>query len=385
MPRTSLITIYRCHMNAAIMLLLSFIAGSAGAQKFSTVISLRSGSESVSSVNMNIFPPGKGGNKAVVNINDRLETGTKMIVPGNVVVVLRSTGGTQVIKSIGGKPFEYTVEFTAQGENHTVKGLGAQIENTVKKTVGYNYRNSNEKGTTAASKGTVFTFTDFSNKDDEKASISTTEGVITIIDKVPCSLNGQLIKNSRKGGVATKAVSRTQQAGDETFTSSDEPIDYTSLDWAVDYINKEIEDQDTDPEDIADDLMCLGDLYMNMEKPAEAIQPYDRAAKYYLGEYGDDDLSTLEARLSLAEANIEAENDEKGMTIAEESIAILEEILDIDLDDLDFSKQDNDAEAIDFICSEITDIYDLLGWAYSIKGDDATSEEYYSKAEAGCE
>ena len=385
MKHKPIITVRRYNLHAAILLLLLFIVGVAGAQKTSTIISLWENGKSVSSVNMNIFPPGKGGNKTVANINDRLETGTKLIIPANVIVMLESQGGTQVVKSTKGKPIEYTVEFTTQGENHTVKGLGAQIQNTVKKTVGYNYRNTNEKGTTAASKGTVFTFTDFSTGDDEKASIITTEGTIIIIDKVPCTLNGEPIKSSRKGGEVTKSVSKTQTAGDAAFTSSDAPVNYESLDMAVDYINNEIKNKDIDPEDIADDLMCLGDLYMDADKPVEAVEPYSMAADYYLDEYGDDDLSTLEAQLSLADAYIVAKDDAKGMAITEKSINILKEILDIDLDDLNFSKQNNDAEAEDFICSEITDLYNFLGWAYDIKGDQATSEEYYKKEEAGCE
>jgi len=39
------------------------------------------------------------------------------------------------------------------------------------------------------------------------------------------------------------------------------------LDDAVSYINDEINGGETDPEDIADDLMCLGDLYMDMKQP----------------------------------------------------------------------------------------------------------------------
>ncbi len=381
----SLVISYRCKLHAAIILLFLFIAGSAGAQKFSTITGLSLNGKPASSVNMNIFPPGKGGNKTVANINDRLENGTKIIIPGDVMVALKSPGGTQVIKSTQGKPVEYTVQFTENGENHTVKGLGAQIQNTVKKTVGYSYRNTNEKGTTAASKGTEFTYTDLSAGNDEKASITTTEGTITIIDEVPCTLNGEPMKSKRKGAEATKSVSKVQQAGDEAFTSSDEPLNYTSLDLAVDYINKEIENEDTDPEDIADDLMCLGDLYMHMEQPAEAIEPYSKAAEYYMDEYGDDDLSTLEARLSLAEAYIEAEDDAKGTKILEESINILEDIVEIDLDDLGFATQDDDAGAIEFICSELADLYNFLGWAYDIKGDEAQSEDYYNKAETGCE
>ncbi len=378
------VTICRYYHNVAIVLLFSFIAASANAQKFATITGLTLNNTPVNSINMNIFPPGKGGNKTVARINDRLESGTRVIIPPHALITLQSPGGSQVVKSTQANTIEYTVEFTAQGENHSVKGFGAQIDNNVKKILGYNYRNTNEKGTTAASKGTMFTFTDLSIDKNEKAAITTTEGTINIIDKIPCTINGEPVKNSRKGGVTTKSVSRTQSAGDDEFVSTDKPWNVSDVEAAIDIIMNEINSKDIDPEDIADDLMCLGDLYMDNEQAAKAIQPYSRAAEYYLAQYGDDDLSTLEARLSMAQAYAESDNDEKATAISNECIDILNDILDADSDDMDFAKQDNDTDAIYFICDEITDVYDFLGWAYDITGDDAQSEAYYQKSEAGC-
>lgn len=355
------------------------------AQKFSTITALALNGKSATSVDMNIFPPGKGGNKTVAKINDQLQAGTRLVIPANVIVKLQSPGGTQVIKPTQGKSIEYTVEFTAQGENHIVKGLGAQIQNTVKKTVGYNYRNTNEKGTTAASKGTTFTFTDLSEGKNEKATVITTEGTINIIDKVPCTINGEPIKNNRKDGVTTKSIAQTQTAGDNEFISSNTPLDYSDFYRAIEYINGEISNGETEPEDIADDMMCLGDLYMAHEEPQEAINPYSTAADYYNAIYGEDDLSTLEARISLAQAYIEAGDDAQGSAIITASINILEDILDYDIDDLDFAKQNDDTEAAYFLCDEITELYDFLGWAYDIIDDQSQSEEYYNKADAGCE
>ena len=55
------------------------------------------------------------------------------------------------------------------------------------------------------------------------------------------------------------------------------------------------------------------------------------------------------------------------------------------MDDLDFAKQNDDSESVYFLCDEIIEIYDFLGWAYDIKGDQAKSEDYYNKADACCE
>lgn len=385
MKHTYRVINFRRNLCAIIVILFLCTLSTIYAQKFSTITGLALNGKSATSITMNIFLPGKGGNKTLANVNDQLPAGTRMVIPANAIVKLQSPGGTQVVKPTLGKPIEYTVEFTAQGENHVVKGLGAQIENSVKKIAGYNYRNTNEKGTTAASKGTVFIFTDLSDGKDEKATISTTEGTINIIDKVPCTINGKPIKNNRKGGVTTKSVLQTQSAGDNEFISSDEPLDYSSFDRAIGYINGEINSGETEPEDIADDMMCLGDLYMAHNEPQQAINPYGLAADYYKTIYGDDDLSTLEARLSLAQAHMEASNETQGSAIVTESIEILEEILDFDLDDLEFARENDDTEAEAFLCDEIIDLYDFLGWAFDIKGDQAQSDDYYNKAEAGCE
>jgi hypothetical protein len=385
MKHKDLTITFCCKLCVVITILFLFSLNSIYAQKSSVITGLAFNGKSATSVNMNIFPPGKGSNKTVANINDHLLAGTRMIIPPNAIVKLESPGGTQVIKPTQGKPIEYTVDFTAGGENHVVKGLGAQIENTVKKIAGYNYRNTNEKGTTAASKGTIFTFTNISDGKHEKATITTAEGTINIIDKVPCTINGQPVKNDRKGGVTTKSVSQTQNAGDNEFTSSDNPLDYPSLDAAVNYINNEINGGETDPEDVADDLMCLGDLYMDMEQPETAIKPYSKAADNYQEVSGDDDLSTIEARLSLAHAYIEANNDAQGSAIVADCISVLEDNLEPDMDDLDFAKQNNDTQSVYFLCDEITEIYDFLGWAYDIKGDHSKSETYYNKADAACE
>ena len=126
------------------------------AQKASSVIALRLNGKSANSVPCTVLSPGSGGNNKVVNVGDQLKSGTTLIIPLNTIIVLRSTGGQQEVTPANStKPIEYKIEFTVHGENHIVKGLGAQIVNTVNKTLGYNYRNKNEKGTTAASKGTT--------------------------------------------------------------------------------------------------------------------------------------------------------------------------------------------------------------------------------------
>jgi hypothetical protein len=354
----------------------------------SKIIGLRFNNQSVNIAKFTIIPPGKGGNLSEGKVGDQIASGSKLIIPAGTIVLLQSPGGKQKLSSTTGKPMEYTLETTGSGENHSVKGTGASIQNIVTKTVGYNYRVNNGKGTTAAARGTDFTFTDLSDGKEEKATITTNEGTISIIDQVPCTINGAPVKNNRKGGVTTKSVSSTQTAGDNAYTSSDEPLDYATLDAAISYISNEIKRGATDPEDLADDLMCLGTLYMDMENPGEAIKAYNQAAKIYEELYGHDDMVTIEANLYLADALAGTGNSgNKSLSgnMIEDMISLLLENLSFDLEDLDFLKEEDDEEMMELICEDILDTYELLGWAYDLAGNTEQRDEYYELMEKGCE
>ena len=372
-----------------IVILCLFASEHMNAQQVSAVVALRFNNQSTSRAKVNILPPGKGANKTEIAVSDKFGSGTKMIIPIGTVIVLRSPGGTQVVSNINKeKSIEYKVEFSDKGENHIVKGVGAQIENNVKKTLGYSYRNTNERGTTAATKGTEFTFTDLSDGENEKAKIITKEGSIKIIDQVPYYVNGKAIKNDRHGKLTTRSISKTQSAGENIYTSSDEPRENDTYESAINDIKNEIEMEmqngDVDPEDLAGDLMCLGDLYMVVKDPLNAIDAYRKASDYFTELYGEDDLYTIEANLSLAAAYLAAGNAAESKEIINASIKFLEETLEDAEDDLKFVKEDDDAENEDIICEDISEIYGYLGWAYEIAGDDANKEKYYKLADEGC-
>jgi len=350
--------------------------------KTSKVISLGNNGQRVGNANVTVIVPVKGGNRNVLTVNEQLSSGTKLIIPPNTTVMLESPGGRQTIRSTQGKAIEYEIEFTNQGENHKVNGKGAEIKNSVTSMLGYNYRTTNN-GVTAASKGTEFTFTDLSESDKEKASIITTQGSILITDEIPVSVNGQAVNNNRKGSETTISVSRVQSAGDAVFYSSDEAVEYQSYQQAINAIINELKSNNY-PEDRADDLMCLGDLYMENEQPGLAIKYYNEASDIYNNIYGYDDYSTIEARLSLAEALIETNNTDRGSKIVEDCINILNENLEFIQEDIEFLDEDDDEE-IELICDELSEICEYLGWAYDILGDEKTSNEFYEMADEGCE
>ena len=145
---------------------------------------------------------------------------------------------------------------------------------------------------------------------------------------------------------------------------------------------------DADPDELADDLTCLGELLMDDGKPGEAIEPFRKAVSIYQGEYGSEDWSTIEAKLSLAEALVSTDNANQqgeGTTIAANVIKVLENNLSIDQEDLNYVREENDEEAEQIICEDIIDTYGFLGWAYDLAGNENMSNQYYDKMEKGCQ
>ncbi len=351
----------------------------------SSVAGLRFNNQNVTSAKVNVLAPGNGGNKAEIKTGDKFISGTRLIIPANTIVLLQTAGGKQKLESVTKQVMEYTVDITTKGENHTVKGYGASLENTVNKVVGHDYKANNGRGTTAASHGTVFTFTDYTQGGKEQAKIKTDEGTISIIDARPVKING--VEEKKHARTITESVSNSQTAGDAEFTTTDKVIVYDSPEQALAAISKDINRNAVD-EESADDLTALGDIYMEMEQYDKAIQPYRSAYQFYSAVYGLDDLTTLEIQLALADALISTEDENKqseGEQLANHAMTLLEEELGYSQDDLNYVIEENDAVAEELICEDISDIYDLIGYGYDILGDEANSDSYYAKSDKGCE
>ncbi len=352
------------------------------AQQVSKVVSLRYNNKPVETANVDVLPPKEqGANSKSLTKGASLRSGTKLVIPANTLVQLKSPGGTQNIRSSNLKSMEYTVVLTAKGENHIVSGDGASIINKVdpRKFVGYDYRNSNGRGTTAASRATEFTFTDLSSGKNEKASISTNEGTVHITEQRKVTIQGVPVKNNSRGEIG-KSVSTMQSAGSGEFISSDEPFDYRDYLEAINAISNELDSEDED--DQAEDLMCLGKLYIALEEPAKAIAHFKKAYEYFGSEYGEDATETLEAQLSLAEAYNLAGNLKESSRLVEEALQILKEIIEDIEEDIEFVHDDE--EALKLICDDIVEVAELCGWAYDIIGDTEESEEFYEQADKGC-
>lgn len=355
------------------------------AQQYSIVTGLGVNGKTANNAEVVVFNRGKAGTKTVLKLNDTLFSATQMIVPPKVVIKLQSTGGTQVIKSTSGQPIRYTVNFTQEGENHVVNGVGAQIENRVKKTLGYNYRNRNEKGTTAASKGTIFVFTDSSAKDTKKTSFHTSEGKIFILQKAVCTINNQKIENGRNGRPSTKSVVRLQGEGDAGYTVRDTICNYLNIGRALEYLKTAgwFDEFDPDPEEVADNRMCLGDLWMFSKSVPDAIDPYASAVRNYERLYGPGDLLTIEASLALAQAHKILKNEGRADDIVKICMENLYRQLDIELTNQQFliSKKNKGSS---LFCYKIGELYNLLALAYDIQGNKEESKKYYNKQRSAC-
>ncbi|WP_411894859.1 hypothetical protein [Winogradskyella sp. A2] len=345
----------------------------------SVVTNLKYNNQSVQSANTTVMLPGNGGSSSVLKVGDQLQSGTRLIIPPYTIVMLQSPAGRQICSSIKGKTMEYTVKMTPKGENHYVRGQGAQVKSYVNKSVGYNYRVNNGRGTTSAARGTEFTFTDMSAGNNEQAIITTEEGSINIIDQVPLSINGQSAPTNKRGEPITQAVSRMQSAGDQQFYSSDQPIEYADYSQAISYISNEIYNI-IDPEERADNLLCLGDLYMDFDQPQNAVDPFNQARLIFEEYYGPDDLYTLEAVISMSEAIAKSGDVQNANAWIGNAYNILVELANWNVEDLNYLDtldyfEEEDHEAYDIISSELSEIYGLIGWAYEVTGD--VSSEYY--------
>ena len=383
MRTNNLHSIFKTKFCLVSIILFSVTMNSLNAQNasFSTIKLLYVNSVRVDNAAVDIFPPpGKGKKSAQVQTGTVLYSGTEMIIPDYVKIIVKSPGGTQTLESSAGKKYTYTINFTAEGENHVIKD--AKMQSEVPPRIAYNYRVTTAGGTTCAVKGTEFTFIDESEGKTEKASITTKTGAVIIIDKVPVSINHELLK-TKQGNPVTKSASYTQSAGSATFVSSNKAIEYNSEEDCIKLIEQEI-NAETDPEDLADDLMCLGDLYMNKNMPKNAIMPFRRAAAYLEKMYGPKEMETIEAKLSLADALIETadpSNTKEGKEIVSQNIKILERELAESIEDY---KDETDTEDKEFICEDLKEFYEYLEWAYHLLGKEAKSEEYKKKSDSDC-
>ena len=357
------------------------------AQK-SVVVNLSFNGQIVESANTTVIFPDNQGSKAQINRGDNLISGTRLIIPYGTTLLLQSPGGRQTISPTNGNTMEYMVQITPKGENHTVKGNGAQIKSSVTKSVEYNYRVNNGRGTTSAARGTEFTFTDMSKGSHEEALIITEEGSIHIIDKIPVTIGGNAATHNKRNEPLTQALSRVQNKGDEVFTSSDQPLNYADYTEAIRQVSDLIY-AIKDPEERADNLLFLGDLYMDDEQPKNAIELYHEAMSIFLDIFGEEDLYTLEAQLSLTWALVESGNQAEADAALNGANTILQGLEKEDTDilnyiaALDYIEKEDD-EAYDAVCYELVDIYGLLGWVYELADDPETSNSYYAAMEHGC-
>lgn len=361
-------------VNLLVFLLITSF-GVVNAQGSSTITNIRSNNANATSVTLTV-----NGKNYTAQIGSTLNSGAKLIIPSNTVVLLKSPNGVQVCMAKS-KPMEYSVEFKGVVEKHVVKGNGASLQSIVNRGVGPNYRVTNGRGTTTASRTTEFTFTDQSEGNNNKASVLTTEGSVNIIDEVPVYVGGNPLTTKKRGEALTKSISISQSQGESEYFATDNPVSYDNYSDAIQDVYNDINYRN-DPDDQANNYLCLGELYIDTDQPQEAIAPFRQAASIYNEYYGYDDISTIEANLSLAEAlkavdfyNTEAD------TILYNIEEILLEYLSWDQEDLKFT---NDPEERELICEDITETNEFLGWLYDIKGDFDTSNNYYNDADNGC-
>ena len=162
-------------------------------------------------------------------------------------------------------------------------------------------------------------------------------------------------------------------------------MNYSDYNQAIQDVAEDI-NSIVDLEERADNLLCLGDLYMDDDQPSMAIDPYYKAYQILNDYYGPDDLDTLDAILCVADALEYSDRTSEADSYIAHARRILIEIHDMDVEDLNYLIELGyyDSEDIYAICDELSDIYDLLGWSYDIKGDEYQSKKYYDLSDTVC-
>jgi hypothetical protein len=246
--------------------------------------------------------------------------------------------------------------------------------------------------TWAHAEGTVFEVEAYSKS--KKARFSTQEGTIAIIEEVPISINeaakNQIDRNGKADERQLTASRKTiNTVGDTYITENIQPIQYATYKEAVDAFDDETYAKNehvnlnypdwTLIEQLADDFMLLGGLYLENGQPDMAIDPL-RYSVAYTSATDPGGILILESYLYLSEALILSEDESnynEGMSMATTIVESLNEVLDESIIDFDYATANQDDELAWDIAQEIIDICEYLGWSHDLLGETQAADQYY--------
>jgi len=341
-----------------------------------SILAIEYQGSSINQANISIGQPKQAPVLTTIRVNQKFSSGTLFQVPSNTVVWLTSNGNKQRL----GPGSKHIASTSAKGESH--RTLFGSVKHYVSNVLNFYKASGPSKKYQLAVEGTEFTVQAI-GKD---VRLQTTEGRVAIQRKVPVKIGEQVQDNQkRKRELSTVKVSY-QNAGDpeQTFSyNNTEEVKFETFDEAVANLEKLLNKAFINGEDaeyLADEYALLGSIYLEMELPHKAIEPFEKAIELY-EEIDEDDPLLAENYLDLAEAYYYSGDEESGDDYWNDALDILEDDLKYNLEDFNYFISEEDYETAWSVGMDIVDNYENLGWAYDLIDDIEKADDYYKKSD----
>jgi tetratricopeptide (TPR) repeat protein len=332
------------------------------------------GGQPAAQANITVTLPNATPKATGINTSSAFPSGTLFEIPANTVVTLESNNNFQRL----GPGSKHLAQVSANGETH--KTFWGSVTHYVNNALSFYKASGSNTDVQGAVKGTVFTV----EAEGKEVKFKTTEGSVQLQKKTNVKIAEQSHLNRKQDRDLQTIQTSMLTAGEpeETYTYGQyEEVKYTTYAEAVDEFTSLLDQayvNGADAEYLAEEYTLVGELYLDMGEPHNAIEPLQTALSLYLEEIDPYDPLNAISYLLLAEAYYEAEYFEEG----DKNWVTAQNIF---IDDLNYNielynylvEYTDDSEMIWSIGMDIVDNYDNLGWGYDVFGDYEKADYYY--------
>jgi tetratricopeptide (TPR) repeat protein len=309
-----------------------------------------------------------------ININLQFPSGTLFEIPANTVVTLSSNNNFQRL----GPGSKHLAQVSTKGETH--KTFWGSVTHYVNNALSFYKASGSNTDVQGAVKGTVFNV----ESAGKNVKFSTSEGSVQMQKKVGVQINQQSqLKRKQERELQTIQTSNlVAGAPARSYDyNNNEVVKFATYQEAVDAFMYQLDQAYVNGEDaeyLADEYTLVGELYLDMGEPHNAIEPLQTALSLYIAEIDPYDPLNAISYLLLAEAYYEAEYFEEGDNnwIKAQNIFIDDLNYNVELYNY-FVQYTDDTEMIWSIGMDLVDNYDNLGWGYDVFGDYDKADYYY--------
>jgi len=269
-----------------------------------------------------------------------------------------------------------------KGEKH--KTFKAKVGHFVNTKLKNGYKGS---GPTTRSQGAASS-TEFTVEVvGKEVKYETIKGSIQIQREVKVNISEQSKINRKKDRelITIKTSDLYEGAPEQTFRYDImEEVTYPTYREAInelsDQLQKEYE-SGADAEYLVEEYTLLGELYLDMGEPVNALDQFTDALDLYKNEIDPNDPLIAEIYLNLAEANLLAGYQQEGNSNWKTAEKIIIKDLNYNVEDFNYFKSTQDTEMIWSIGMDLVDNYNNLGWGYDVVGNYDKADYYYKLAD----